>query len=122
MQSILVDPSSPIQHQRNHNLRLPDEELGIDEPKRSPSPLPKVISPGAESQTRRRFREISQELSQSLKIQENRQELVKFWDQFTRKGKRKIGVVESLRAIILSSCELMFLGLYARSRPSDTTL
>ncbi|PPR03874.1 hypothetical protein CVT26_000872 [Gymnopilus dilepis] len=111
MQSILVDPSNTIPRQRSQNLRLPDEEQGLDDEKRSQSrsPLPKVISPGAESQTRRRFREISQELSQSLKIQENKQELLKFWDQWTRKGKRKIGVVESLKAIVFSSWLNIFL-------------
>ncbi|KAF8873867.1 hypothetical protein CPB84DRAFT_1690528 [Gymnopilus junonius] len=92
----------------------------MDEPKRSPSPLPKVNSPGAESQTRRRFREISLELSQSLKlqgnkedlvkkIQENKEDLVKFWDQFTRKGKKKISVMDSLKAIVFSSWLNIFL-------------
>jgi Ca2+:H+ antiporter len=101
--SILANPSDSIPRQRSQNLRIQDEELGEVEPKQTLR-SPKVVSPGAESQTRRRFQEISSEISQTLKLQENKEGLVKFWDQFTRKGKRKIGVMESLRAIVYSSC------------------
>ena len=34
---------------------------------------------------------------------------VGLWDQFLRKGKKKIGVRESLRAIVFSSCMLTIL-------------
>lgn len=86
--------------QRNQNLRLADEEQGLHEPKQTP----KIVSPGTESQRRRRFHELGHELGETLRLQENKEELVKFWDQFTRKGKKKIGVVESLKAILWSSC------------------
>lgn len=32
--------------------------------------------------------------------------VLKFWDRFSRKGRKNIGVWESLRAIALSSCKL----------------
>lgn len=35
----------------------------------------------------------------------DKKELVHLWDRFTRKGKKKIGVVQSLRAIFYSSCK-----------------
>ena len=77
---------------------LPDEEqaLGHD------TPAPKVLSPGTESSRRRSFHE----LTQRLHFEENKEELIKFRDQFTRKGKKKVGVIESLRALFFSSCML----------------
>ncbi|KAF8803776.1 hypothetical protein BYT27DRAFT_7109338 [Phlegmacium glaucopus] len=38
-----------------------------------------------------------------MNLQENKEEFVKFWDRFTRKGKKKIGVKHSLRSLALSS-------------------
>ncbi|KDR83456.1 hypothetical protein GALMADRAFT_235613 [Galerina marginata CBS 339.88] len=95
--------------QRGQNLRIQDEELGELEPK--PTLHTPAVSPGPESSTRRRFQEFSEEISQTLKLQENKEELVRFWDQFTRKGKRKIGVMESLKAILYSSWLNFFLVL-----------
>jgi len=46
--------------------------------------------------------EKSQHMSMHLP---DKEELVHLWDRFTRKGKRNIGVVESLRAIFFSSCK-----------------
>jgi len=42
-------------------------------------------------------------------IREAERELVSLRDQFLRKGKKKIGVRESLRAIAFSSCTLKIL-------------
>ncbi|KAF9482020.1 hypothetical protein BDN70DRAFT_802382 [Pholiota conissans] len=36
-------------------------------------------------------------------LEEGKEELIKFWDQFMRKGKPKVGVAQSLRAFALSS-------------------
>jgi Ca2+:H+ antiporter len=41
----------------------------------------------------------------------DKKELVHLWDRFTRKGKRKIGVVESIHAIFFSSCKSSHLRL-----------
>ncbi|KAF8974689.1 hypothetical protein BDZ97DRAFT_1911848 [Flammula alnicola] len=65
---------------------------------------PPVKSPGTESQRRRR-----DIIAEALYIDEGKEELIKFWDQFMRKGKRKIGVVESLRAFLFSSWLNVFL-------------
>lgn len=63
-----------------------------------------VVSPGTESQRRRRLRQIGQRIS--IQAEENKEELVRYWDRFTRKGKNKIGVMDSLRALLLSSCAI----------------
>ncbi|KAF9057456.1 hypothetical protein BJ165DRAFT_1334306 [Panaeolus papilionaceus] len=42
-------------------------------------------------------------ISQTLRYQENKEELIRIWDRFTRKGKRKIGLRESVRALVFSS-------------------
>ncbi len=44
-------------------------------------------------------------IAETLHIEEGKEELIRFWDQFMRKDKKKIGVVESLRAFFFSSCE-----------------
>lgn len=59
-------------------------------------------SPGTESQKRKRDR-----LADHLRIEEGKVELIRFWDQFMRKGKKKIGVAESFRAFFFSSCKLL---------------
>jgi len=87
---------SPTTRKRNPGIGLQDEEQGLGHD----APAPKVLSPGAESSRRRRLHELT------LHFEENKEELVKFWDQFTRKGKKKIGVVESFRALLFSSCRL----------------
>lgn len=61
-----------------------------------------VASPGTESQRGRRLRRIGQRIS--IQAEENKEELVRYWDRFTRKGKNKIGVMDSLRTLVLSSC------------------
>jgi len=90
--------TSPTSRKRTPGIVLQDEEkaLGHD------APAPKVLSPGTESSRRRRLHG----LTQSLHLEENKEELIKFWDQFTRKGKKKVGVVESLRVLFFSSCML----------------
>jgi len=88
--------SAPATRQRNLGIRLQDEEQAIGHD----TPAPKVLSPGTESARRRRLHD----LSQQFRLEENKEELIKFWDQFTRKGKKKIGVIESLRVLLLSSC------------------
>lgn len=84
---------------RHRTVRLPDDiekvhshgGLHIDE-------LPiSMKSPGTESQKRRRDMIVEQ-------LEEGREELIRFWDQFMRKGKPKVGVVASLRAFFFSSC------------------
>jgi len=91
-----TETTAPTTRKRNLGIELEDEEqaLGHD------APAPKVLSPGTESSRRRRLHE----LTQRLHLEENKEELIKFWDQFTRKGKKKIGVVESFRALFFSSC------------------
>ena len=78
---------------------LPDEEqaLGHD------APAPKVLSPRTEPSRRRSLHD---ELTQLLDFEEKKEVVIKFWDQFTRKGKKKVGVVESLRTLFFSSCML----------------
>ncbi|PPQ92382.1 hypothetical protein CVT25_008732 [Psilocybe cyanescens] len=104
--STLANSNTGASRQRNNNLRLPDEEEGNIEPKFSPN----LMSAGAESRQSRQSRHSRlQELGETFRFQENKEELVKFWDQFTRKGKRRIGIVESLQAIIWSSWLNIFL-------------
>lgn len=104
--STLASANTGASRQRNHNLRLPDEEEGSIEPKLSPN----LFSAGTESRQSRLSRHSRlQELGETFKFQENKEELVKFWDQFTRKGKRNIGVLESLKAIFLSSCTIFLI-------------
>lgn len=103
LMSTLANSNTGASRQRNNNLRLPDEEEGNIEPKFSPN----LMSAGAESRQSRQSRHSRlQELGETFRFQENKEELVKFWDQFTRKGKRRIGIVESLQAIIWSSCTI----------------
>jgi len=110
----IVDSSatSAAPRQRNRNLKVPDEEEGgmeRDLKNRSEerlSPMPR--SAGVESSQSRRIRlkEGIQELTFSLDqgFQDNKEDFVKFWDQFTRKGKSKVGVLQSLNALLWSSC------------------
>jgi hypothetical protein len=46
-------------------------------------------------------RSILDEIAVQLNLQENREELVRYWNRFTRK---QIGLIASLRALGLSSC------------------
>ncbi|KAF9534980.1 hypothetical protein CPB83DRAFT_755170 [Crepidotus variabilis] len=57
-----------------------------------------VTSPGVRSHASRRSG-----ISEFLHLDDNKDALLGFWDNFNRKGKRKIGVLESLKAIALSS-------------------
>jgi hypothetical protein len=95
-----TETTTPTTRKRNLGVVLQDEEqaLGHD------APVPKVLSPGTESSRRRRLHELT------LHFEENKEELIKFWDQFTRKGKKKIGVAESFRALFFSSCMLSLNG------------
>jgi hypothetical protein len=61
-----------------------------------------VVSPGTASEKRGRL----QGISQHLNLQENKEELVRYWDRFIRKGKKKVGVIASLRTLALSSCAI----------------
>ena len=61
-----------------------------------------VVSPGTASAKRGRV----QEISQHLNLHENKEELVRYWDRFIRKGKKKVGVIASLRTLALSSCAI----------------
>lgn len=90
-----TETTSPATRKRYQGISLQDEEQGLGHD----APAPKVLSPGTESSRRRRLHE----LTQHLRFEENKEELIKFWDQFTRKGKKKVGVVESLRALFFSS-------------------
>ncbi|KAF8204855.1 hypothetical protein BJ912DRAFT_1073151 [Pholiota molesta] len=81
---------------RQRTVRLPDDiekvssHGGVHE-------LPMSMkSPGTESQKRRRDMIVEQ-------LEEGREELIRFWDQFMRKGKPKVGVVASLHAFFFSS-------------------
>ena len=58
------------------------------------NPAPTSLSP---------TRSILDEIAVQLNLQENREELVRFWDKFTRK---QIGLMASLRALGLSSCAI----------------
>jgi Ca2+:H+ antiporter len=91
--------TSPTTRKRTLGIVLSDEEQGLGHD----APAPKVLSPGTESSRRRRLQD---SLTQHLRFEENKEELIKFWDQFTRKGKKKVGVVESFRALLFSSCRL----------------
>lgn len=90
--------STPTTRKRNLGIEIQDEEQALDHD----APSPKVLSPGTESSRRRRL----QDLTQHLRYEESKEELIKFWDQFTRKGKKQIGVAESIRALLFSSCTL----------------
>ena len=59
----------------------------------APTSIP-VVSP---------TRSILDEIAAQLNLQENREELVRSWNRFTRK---EIGVMASLRALGLSSCAI----------------
>lgn len=48
-------------------------------------------------------RSLLDEIAVQLNLQENREEIVKSWNKFTR---QKIGVIASLRALGLSSCAI----------------
>ena len=85
-------------HSHHDHLHPPEPESGVSQSLRSP---------GTESQRRRRDM-----LAETLHIEEGKEELIRFWDQFMRKDKKKIGVVESLRAFLFSSCEFT-VALYA---------
>ncbi|KAF9569408.1 hypothetical protein CPC08DRAFT_701898 [Agrocybe pediades] len=111
----IVDSSgtSAAPRQRNKNLKALDEEEGGMDQKdvNRLSPMPR--SAGVESSQSRRARLYNgiQEITVSLDqgFQENKEELVKFWDQFTRKGKPKVGVLQSLKALFWSSWLNIFL-------------
>ena len=94
-----TETTSPTTPNRNLRIVLPDEEhaLGHD------APAPRVPSPETEAS---RLRNLPHELTQLLHLEENKEELIRFRDQFMRKGKKKVGVVESLRALFFSSCML----------------
>lgn len=91
-------PNRDAKMARQRNVRVIDEEkaMGHD----GEGSHTQVRSPGTESQKRRRLHD----LAEHLHFEENAEELQKFWDQFTRKGKRQIGVKESLHALVFSSC------------------
>lgn len=86
-------------HSHDH-LQLPEQVSGISQ---------SIRSPGTESQRRRR-----DILAETLRIEEGKEEFIRFWDQFMRKGKKKIGVVESLCAFFFSSCKLTVTSMYRR--------
>ena len=46
-------------------------------------------------------RSIMDEIAVQLNLQENREEIVRYWNRFTRK---RIGLITSLKALGLSSC------------------
>jgi hypothetical protein len=115
-----TETTTPTTRKRNLGIGLQDEEQAIGHD----APAPKVLSPGTESSRRRRLQELT------LQFEENKEELIKFWDQFTRKGKKKVDVVESLRALFFSSCmlllndggvhyELNFISYTRAQHPSD---
>jgi len=84
---------------RQRNVRILDEEKAEGH-YQDHNITDEARSPGTESQKRRRLHEVAH----ALRFEENAEELQRFWDQFTRKGKRQIGVKESLRALLYSSC------------------
>ena len=88
-----AESTAPTTRQRNLGIRLQDEEKAIGHD----APAPKVLSPATDSTRRHR-------LSQHLRLEGNKEELIKFWDRFTRKGRKKIGVIESIRVLFFSSC------------------
>jgi hypothetical protein len=53
-------------------------------------------------------RSILDEIAVQLKLQENKEEMVKSWNRFTC---QKIGVIASLKALALSSCAIYSLQL-----------
>ncbi|KAJ3505926.1 hypothetical protein NLJ89_g7158 [Agrocybe chaxingu] len=95
------DAGNGTSNTRHRHVRVLDEEKAVE----NSGDGPPIQSPGTESQRRRRLHEISHHLH----LQEGQEGLVKFWDQFTRKGKRKIGFMESLHAIVFSSWLNIFL-------------
>ncbi|PPR02488.1 hypothetical protein CVT24_002037 [Panaeolus cyanescens] len=60
-------------------------------------------TPNTPNSARTAESELVRMISQTLHLQENKEELIKIWDRFTRKGKRKIGIKESLVALAYSS-------------------
>jgi len=88
--------------QRNYPQPFEEEEFILasdSNPTAVTSDTP-MLSPESRSQRR------SYRISQHLNLQENKEELVRYWDRFTRKGKNKIGVKDSLRALAFSSCAI----------------
>ena len=90
--------------QTTHPPPLDDSELenGLTSPNSSPIQQPQP-SPGTESQKRR---------SIVQNIQENTKEMVRYWDRFSRKGKKNIGVIVSMQALAFSSCAILFSSAY----------
>ena len=80
-----------------------DSRLGTYEsllPSNSNPDAPTIIPETPEVSPKR---SILDEVAIQLNLQENREELVIFWDRFTRK---QIGLMTSLRALGLSSCAI----------------
>ena len=89
------DPEANIPtRQRTHPRPL--DENGLISPNSPPIQEPQ-LSPGTASQKRR---------SITQNIQENKEELVRYWDRFSHKGKKNIGVMVSMQALVFSSCAI----------------
>ena len=89
--------------QTTHPRPLDELENGLISPNSSPlSPIQQPepqLSPGTASQERR---------SITQNIQENTNEIVRYWNRFSRKGKKNIGVMVSMQALAFSSCTILF--------------
>ena len=90
-------PANTATRQRTYPKPKPLDEhefcLASNSNPDAPTSIP-VVSP---------TRSILDEIAVQLNLQENREELVKSWNRFTRK---EIGVMASLRALIRSSCAI----------------
>ena len=88
-------PNTPTTRQRTYPKPLPLNEheflLASNSNPDAPTIIPEVST----------SRSILDEIAIQLNLQENREEIVKSWNKFTR---QKIGVIASLRALGLSSC------------------
>ena len=93
----IADPEVNIPtHQRTHPQPLDELENGLISPNSSPIEQPR-LSPGTASQKRH---------SITQNIQENKEEIVRYWDRFSRKGKKNKGVMASMKALAFSSCAI----------------
>ncbi|KAF9534976.1 hypothetical protein CPB83DRAFT_803369 [Crepidotus variabilis] len=70
------------------------------EERRQPDP----VSPGGRSTSTTRH-----QIAELLRLKDNKERLISFWDQFNRKGREKVGVLKSLRNLALCSWLNIFL-------------
>lgn len=93
--------STTVARQRTFTGHQDDEEAAITNGHRDEPSLDRMT---LNSEREKRH----QDTVQYHSLIPNEEGLSRFWDRFTRKGKKSIGVVQSLRAIAFSSCMFLY--------------